>query len=155
MPTLGAKKMSCQDTPELVGFLYLWPNVPFRGGFKGDDVRLDPVRVEILQSAIIDRDDIFVAVFDDPTPHEEALEREAMRMADEGLLSLVSAGQYRITAQGRSALDAHNRTPLRRATDGATTLAKQAETNYVRPILIGIIVAVIVALILISLGVDP
>jgi hypothetical protein len=116
-------------------------------------VNLTPIRAEILESALSDSDDIFVAIFVDPvTPHEEALEREAMRMADEGLLSEISAGQYRITAAGRSILAAHNRTPLRKATDGATALVRQAESNYARPILVGVAIAVTAGLILLLLG---
>ena len=132
----------------------LWPSLWHWACLSGD-ITLDmtPIRAEILESALSDSDDIFVAIFDDPvTPHEEALEREAMRMADEGLLSEISPGQYRITAAGRSVLAAHNRTPIRKATDGATTLVRQAESNYARPLIITVAGGVIVTFLIFWLG---
>lgn len=67
--------------------------------------KITEIRENILREALADEDGIYVGIFDgEVTPEERAIEKELPLIVDDGLLHQLSPGTYRITSDGRRAL---------------------------------------------------
>lgn len=104
-------------------------------------MNLDPLRARILEEASAESDGIFVAIFDDPTPEEQKIEREVALMAQDGLLTDLGHCQYRITSNGVRKLEDYRKNIAQKAVGKAVEAGKAFHSLYFAPIIVALIVA--------------